>query len=325
MRLDQQIHLIPARSEDYPVIQNMARFYVYDRTAYMGWECPESGLFECIDFKHYFENTDEKAFLIKVSNEIAGFVLLDKMQLLEPVDWNMGEFFVLAKFQGKGVASTVARQIFNEHPGKWSIAVMPENIKAVNFWRKIIPEASHGDYNEVFKTEGELRSAENPDPHAMNIITFETKAMNWNNELDVKPFEIVKSQRTDAEFIDNNIVEYNNSKVVFLQHEAFKSLNYCIKDDKGLVIAGVNSLMYCWRMLYIDVLFTISDSRAKGFGSRLLTYVEKEAKQLGATLAHLDTFDFQAKDFYIKHGYEVFGVLDDCPQGHKRYYMKKAL
>ena len=35
--------------------------------------------------------------------------------------------------------------------------------------------------------------------------------------------------------------------------------------------------------------------------------------------------NFQAKDFYIKHGYEVFGVLDDCPKGHKRYYMKKVL
>ena len=42
-------------------------------------------------------------------------------------------------------------------------------------------------------------------------------------------------------------------------------------------------------------------------------------------LIHLDTFDFQAKDFYLKHGYEVFGVLDDCPKGHKRYYMKKVL
>ena len=82
MKYDQQINLIPANPEDYAVIQNMARFYVYDRTAYMGWECPENGLFECIDFKHYFENPDEKAFLIKVSNEIAGFVLLDKMQLL---------------------------------------------------------------------------------------------------------------------------------------------------------------------------------------------------------------------------------------------------
>jgi hypothetical protein len=38
---------------------------------------------------------------------------------------------------------------------------------------------------------------------------------------------------------------------------------------------------------------------------------------------HLDTFDFQAKDFYVKHGYEVFGVLEDCPEGHVRYFMKK--
>lgn len=40
-------------------------------------------------------------------------------------------------------------------------------------------------------------------------------------------------------------------------------------------------------------------------------------------LIHLDTFDFQAKDFYMKHEYEIFGILDDCPIEHKRYYMKK--
>lgn len=182
------VRLLPATISNYPTIQNMARFYVYDRTAYMGWECPESGLFECIDFKHYFENSDEKAFLIKVSYEIAGFVLLDKMHLLEPVDWNMGEFFVLAKFQGKGIASIVAREIFKEHPGKWSIAVMPENIKAVKFWRKIISEASYGDYTEVFKTEDELRNAENPNPYAMNVFTFDTnnKANNAKDDICIR-------------------------------------------------------------------------------------------------------------------------------------------
>lgn len=169
------ITLIPATLADYPTIQNMARFYVYDRTAYMGWECPENGLFECIDFKHYLENPVEKAFLIKVANEIAGFVFLDKMTLLEPVNWNMGEFFVLAKFQGKGVASAVARQIFKKHPGKWSVAVMPENIRAVKFWRKMIAEVSQGDYTEIFKTADELKSVENPDPYAMNIFRFDTK------------------------------------------------------------------------------------------------------------------------------------------------------
>ena len=48
-------------------------------------------------------------------------------------------------------------------------------------------------------------------------------------------------------------------------------------------------------------------------------------REKGCHLIHLDTFDFQAKDFYIKHGYEVFGVLDECPKKHKRYYLKKLI
>ena len=42
-------------------------------------------------------------------------------------------------------------------------------------------------------------------------------------------------------------------------------------------------------------------------------------------LIHLDTFDFQAKEFYKKQGYVVFGKLDDCPENHCRYFMKKLL
>ena len=188
MMLSAVIRVLPATLADYPIIQNMARFYVYDRTPYMGWECPESGLFECIDFKHYFENPDEKAFLIRVEDEIAGFVLLDKMQVLEPVDWNMGEFFILAKFQGKGIANIVIQEIFKQHPGKWSIAVMPENIKALKFWRRVISEATHGNYKVVFKTAEELRSTENPDPYAMDVFTFDV-----SYELNTKQQYFTKS------------------------------------------------------------------------------------------------------------------------------------
>ena len=167
-----KVQITLATLADYPTIQNMARFYVYDRTAFMGWECPEDGLFECIDFKHYFENPDEKPYLIRVDGEIAGFVLLDKVQLIDTVDWNMGEFFILAKFQGKGVASTVALKIFKKHQGKWSVAVMPENIKAVKFWRKVASQVSSDSYSEVFKTAEELKTSENPEPYSMIIFTF---------------------------------------------------------------------------------------------------------------------------------------------------------
>ncbi len=78
-------------------------------------------------------------------------------------------------------------------------------------------------------------------------------------------------------------------------------------------------------MLYIDVLYVDEAYRGKRPGSQLLQKVEAQAKQFGSKLSHLDTFDFQAKDFYLKQGYEVFGTLANCPQGHNRFYFKKEL
>lgn len=51
-----KVKLILASLKDYPTIQNMGRFYVYDMSEYVGdqegWEMPEDGLYECIDFKN---------------------------------------------------------------------------------------------------------------------------------------------------------------------------------------------------------------------------------------------------------------------------------
>jgi hypothetical protein len=52
---------------------------------------------------------------------------------------------------------------------------------------------------------------------------------------------------------------------------------------------------------------------------------EAEARQRGAQHAYLDTFSFQAPGFYKKHGYQVFGELQDFPPGHQRYFLTKQL
>lgn len=291
---DLKVRLLPATILDYPAIQNMARFYVYDRTPYMGWECPESGLFECIDFKHYFENTDEKAFLIHVGNEIAGFVLLDRMNLLEPnhssksEGWNMGEFFILAKFQGKGVASTVIREIFKEHPGKWTIAVMPENIKAVKFWRKMIAEATQGDSQEVFKTEDELRSTENPDPYAMNVFIFDildklTKTERAMGVL-VRQFEhadipiIVEAlnnlnwQKPASIFEVYFQEQLNDSRLIWVAYKNNQLAGYVtlkwVSQYASFANSGIPEIMD---------LNVLPSFRQAGIGSQLLDYAEKAA------------------------------------------------
>jgi hypothetical protein len=37
----------------------------------------------------------------------------------------------------------------------------------------------------------------------------------------------------------------------------------------------------------------------------------------------LSTFDFQAPQFYLEHGYEVFATLPDYPPGHTDYHLRK--
>jgi GNAT superfamily N-acetyltransferase len=135
---------------------------------------------------------------------------------------------------------------------------------------------------------------------------------------------ILTATEQEAESIDKQLVDFNSSQVPFTQDPHFIKKNYVIKEN-GEIIAGLNAIIYCWKILYIDILFVDERHRDKDLGTNLINQLEKDAKEMGATLAHLDTLDFQAKDFYLKRGYEVFGVLDDCPPGHKRYYLKKVL
>lgn len=128
----------------------------------------------------------------------------------------------------------------------------------------------------------------------------------------------------DIDLIDQKIVDFNNSKVPFTQDPPFINFNYVLKDENEAIIGGITAASYCWKILYINVLWIDEQYRKHGYGSQLLEKVEQEARNIGCHLAHLDTFDFQAKDFYLKHGYEIFGELDG-PEGHKKYFMKKKL
>jgi GNAT superfamily N-acetyltransferase len=135
---------------------------------------------------------------------------------------------------------------------------------------------------------------------------------------------IEKASEDQISELHKRIVSFNASKVPLTQQETIIFQNYVIKEN-GKVIAGISALIYLWGILYIDVLFVEEEHRKKGLGKILLNKVEQEAVNQGSTLVHLDTFDFQAREFYEKEGYEVFGVLSDCPPGHNRYYLKKIL
>ncbi|MDC0761497.1 GNAT family N-acetyltransferase [Brevibacillus sp. AG] len=138
-------------------------------------------------------------------------------------------------------------------------------------------------------------------------------------------YVVRESTKDDADFIEQRIVEYNEANVPFELTVPFSKINKHVRDEDGTIIAGINCVYYSWRCLYIDALWVRDDLRKTGLGSKLLLEIENTAREYSIHLIHLDTFDFQAKDFYVKHGYEIHGVLEDCPLSHQRFYLQKRI
>lgn len=90
------------------------------------------------------------------------------------------------------------------------------------------------------------------------------------------------------------------------------------------VIGGLHGrILYRW--LFIELLVVPEQVRGQRMGSQLMDMAENLARERGCVGVWLDTFDFQAPDFYRKHGYESFGQLDDYPPGHQRLFFQKRI
>jgi GNAT superfamily N-acetyltransferase len=95
-----------------------------------------------------------------------------------------------------------------------------------------------------------------------------------------------------------------------------------LRDADGTIRGGLLGYTH-WNWLFVSHLWVHEPLRGRGLGRELLGRAEAEAAARGCRNAHLDTFSFQARDFYESRGYVVFGTLDDYPPGHSRYFLQK--
>jgi GNAT superfamily N-acetyltransferase len=134
-------------------------------------------------------------------------------------------------------------------------------------------------------------------------------------------YTITATDEPDWDLIGGGITSFNNQHA---GEEHAKRLCFLVKGADQTVLGGVIGIIY-WDWLAVDLMWLPEELRGRGFGHQLLTTIEDEARRRGARHVHLDTFSFQAPEFYKKYGYRVFGELKDFPAGHTRYYMTKEL
>lgn len=132
-------------------------------------------------------------------------------------------------------------------------------------------------------------------------------------------FENTESQK--AQEIGNLIRSYNRSKRETAESEP---LNLYVEDDSGELLAGLVAETF-GNWLEIEYLFVKEELRGQGIGSQLLQRAESEAKKRNCRYVSLNTYQFQAPDFYQKQGYKEVFTLKDYPYTGQRHYYQKDL
>jgi GNAT superfamily N-acetyltransferase len=135
-----------------------------------------------------------------------------------------------------------------------------------------------------------------------------------------KTTEDSESLREDRKAVLDGLLSFNENKTGFVADYIWVFM----RDRQDRVVGGVLGYTYGdW--LHIDILWVEESFRNKDNGTKLLKMAENEAVKRGCKHVDLDTFSWQARPFYEKHGYTVFATLDNYPEEHRKHFLKKDL
>ncbi|CNH33379.1 GNAT family N-acetyltransferase [Yersinia pekkanenii] len=124
----------------------------------------------------------------------------------------------------------------------------------------------------------------------------------------------------DEEYVIDSLWAHNNKTEMVDIHPLFLT----ITDDNGKIVAGLVARTW-WGGLEVQYLWVSDQYRNSGYGRQLMEKAEEEALKRGCHMAYVDTFDFQARGFYEKLGYCVYGDLGRYAKKYTRHYLAKEI
>lgn len=134
--------------------------------------------------------------------------------------------------------------------------------------------------------------------------------------------KVLSPSESDLAKLNSKFWDFVSSKLPNLPAESEDKKFLFSAVEESDFIGGISGNVY-WNGLEINTIWVEDRYRGKGVGYSLLMEAEKYAKGNGAVVSFLKTVD--AKEFYEKNGYQVYGLLEDRPIGTVLYHMKKRL
>lgn len=118
----------------------MMELYQHDFSELDGTDLDEHGQYGYYDLDCFWVNDGYAAYVIKVDDKWAGFVLTNDEVHIPGNTHAIVEFFVVRKYRRQGVGAHAARAILGM-PACWEIRVIERNLAARRFWQALLTAA----------------------------------------------------------------------------------------------------------------------------------------------------------------------------------------
>jgi GNAT superfamily N-acetyltransferase len=122
------------------------------------------------------------------------------------------------------------------------------------------------------------------------------------------------------ELLENGLAEYNESQT---HRRDWRALAVTVRDPETNAVAGGLLGRTSLGLFFLDLFYLPASLRRGGIGGAMLRMAEAEAIRRGCRAASLVTVNFQAPEFYARHGWEEFGRIQSSPDV-TRIFMRKS-
>jgi len=125
----------------------------------------------------------------------------------------------------------------------------------------------------------------------------------------------------DIQVLGDGIMRYAKQQK---GQEPLQFFTFFIRDENNKILGGYtgNTL---YGSLYIDLLWVDDRLRHQNYGTQLMQGALHFGKKHGCTFVTVNTMDWEAREFYIKLGFEIEFIRHGFLKDSSFYFLRKAL
>ncbi len=137
-------------------------------------------------------------------------------------------------------------------------------------------------------------------------------------------YQVIVEEKSNPLVNDIILHGLQSFNLPFFQQKDCQFFSIYAVDENHQIIGGLCGDIL-GRTANVDYAWVDEEKRRQGIATQLFSQLESFAQSKGCKYIQLFTYEFQAKEFYEKLGFECIAIISNWIEGHDAIFFRKGL